>query len=178
MFQMLQINIKVSWFCFFSLIKIKDIYTGDTLNMCRSAMRMTVWMCGIFLICRLGDDVNGRFNDISKILYQNACPMSPLQSDKRLSKMIMAAKKPVYLYGCFNVRCIRETFREVSHVPFCWFTIEKYIQTNWNCHFFRCHMQLLLVSCSWENLLIDFDGFFLQNDDFFFILDIFSSHYA
>lgn len=98
----------------FSLIKMKDIYIGDTLNMCRSAIRMTVWMCGIFLICRLGDDVNGRFHDISKILYQNSCPLSPLQSDKRLSKMIMAAKKPIFLYGCFNIRCIRDTFRDVS----------------------------------------------------------------
>lgn len=75
---------------------------------------MSVWMCGIFLICRLGDDVNGRFHEITRMFYSHSCTLGPLQSDKRFSKMISIAKEPIYLYGCFNIRCIRETFREVS----------------------------------------------------------------
>lgn len=79
-------------------------------------IRMSVWMCGIFLICRLGDDVNGRFHEITRLFYSHSCTLGPLQSDKRFSKMISIAKEPIYLYGCFNIRCIRETFREVRRV--------------------------------------------------------------
>lgn len=82
--------------------------------MVRSLVRMNGWFFGFFMICRYGDDVTAHFRPIAKLIEQSAQQEMPTQIHGFLTTMIVPIKQPIYMYGCFNVRCIHATFQKVS----------------------------------------------------------------
>lgn len=82
--------------------------------MVRSLVRMNGWFFGFLMICRFGDDVTAHFRPIAKLIEQCAQQEMPTSIHEFLTTMIVPIKQPIYMYGCFNVRCIHATFQKVS----------------------------------------------------------------
>lgn len=66
------------------------------------------------MICRYGDDVSAHFRPIAKLIEQCAQQEMPTSTHGFLATMIIPIKQPIYMYGHFNVRCIRATFQKVK----------------------------------------------------------------
>lgn len=75
---------------------------------------MPGWILGFYYICKFGDEVTSRFQNIAHSIY--ACPwhIMPIKMTKHFPMLIAISQQPIYLHGSFNIRCIRETFQKVS----------------------------------------------------------------
>lgn len=91
----------------------QDIYAGDQLNVFRSMIRMYGWIVGFYYICKIGDGVTNRFQNIAHSIYDCPWHEMPLKMTKHIPMLIAIAQQPIFLYGSFNIRCIRETFQKV-----------------------------------------------------------------
>lgn len=85
-------------------------------------IRTMAWIIGFYYICKFGDDVTHRFQDIFNSIYE--CPWyeMPINIKKHFPMMMAFSQKPIHIYGCLNIRCTRVTFRKVSNtkiiIPF------------------------------------------------------------
>lgn len=77
-------------------------------------IRMSEWILGFYGICRFGDDVTTRFQDVANSVYD--CPWYAMSKNlsKRFPMLIAITQRPLYLYACFNIRCTRVTFQKVN----------------------------------------------------------------
>ncbi|XP_031633866.1 uncharacterized protein LOC116347428 isoform X2 [Contarinia nasturtii] len=112
------------YLCIFFLRLQTDIYAWDFLNILRSIVRIVGWIVGFFFICRFGDQVTIRFQNIGKSLEKH---QETLDFSDECSAMIKMAQKPIHLYGCFNVRCIEANFRMMMYMAFSSFIVMKAI---------------------------------------------------
>lgn len=74
---------------------------------------MSGWIVGFYYICKFGDEVTHRFQNIAHSIYNCPWHEMPLKMTKHFPMLIAIAQHPIYLYGSFNIRCIRETFQKV-----------------------------------------------------------------
>lgn len=102
-------------------LSMQDIYAGDILNILRSMMRMSGWVAGLFFICRFGDQVTLRFENIAKLIIEFSHHNMTPKMTELSSIMVKVAQKPIYLHACFNVRCLPDTFQKVSSIKLVFF---------------------------------------------------------
>lgn len=74
---------------------------------------MSGWIAGFYFICKLGDDVTESYQKISDALYDCPWYAMPVKIRKHFPTIMLVAQRPIYLYGYFNIRCKRMTFRKV-----------------------------------------------------------------
>lgn len=91
----------------------QDIDVKDALSIFRSIIRLSGWIVGFYFICHFGGEVTSRFQDIVYSIYDCPWYSMPLKIRKYFPLMIAATQQPIYLNGCFNIRCIQETFQKV-----------------------------------------------------------------
>lgn len=110
---------------------------------------MSGWIVGFGYICEYGHRVTESYQEISDCLYE--CPWyeMPLKVKKCFPIMMAVAQRPIYIYGCLNIRCIRVTYRKVGIILNK--TIFIHIETKF-CSLFSFCMLQFLTSWYWERL--------------------------
>lgn len=83
------------------------------LNIFRSTLRLSSWIAGFYLICRIGGRVTERFQDVAYSVYDCPWYAMPPKIAKTFPTIMAVAQKPIYILGIFDIRCINETFRKV-----------------------------------------------------------------
>lgn len=92
---------------------MQDINTNDFLEVFRSIARLSGWIASFFFVCQYGDRVTSRYQGIAFSIYECPWYSMPVKMAKLFPLSIAIAQQPIYIYGCFNIRCLRETFRKV-----------------------------------------------------------------
>lgn len=137
------------------MIWTQDINANDTLNILRSLIRLSGWIVGFYYICQFGGEVTSRFQDLAHSIYDCPWYAMPLKIRKYFPLMIAAAQHPMYLYGCFNIRCIQESFQKVRFGRvFSLFFMISYGLCNFHafCLFFRLCTRHFRISWFWGKL--------------------------
>lgn len=96
-------------------ISFQDLKAVNALNISRSILRMFGWIVGFFYICLYGSEVTERYQSVAHAIYN--CHLHgdlPYNIIKYFPVLIAFTQRPIYFYGCFNVRCILATFRQVG----------------------------------------------------------------
>lgn len=75
---------------------------------------MAGWIIGFYYICKFGDQVTESFQEIGESIYECPWHEMPLKIIKNFPTIIAIAQRPIYIYGCFNIRCTRITYRKVG----------------------------------------------------------------
>lgn len=91
---------------------------------------MVFWsFAQIFLFCEFGERLTGRFNEIDQQVNQCDWYTFPLQIQKLLPIFLKGTQNPIVLYGIGELKCTRETFKDVSN---CFYLLWKKIRVNLN----------------------------------------------
>lgn len=74
---------------------------------------LSVMMIYLVLLCLLGDDVTIRFRQVHDSIWECSWYKFPLDTQKLLPMILMAAQKPVFIKGYMNMQCTRESVKKV-----------------------------------------------------------------
>lgn len=69
----------------------------------------------ILLICFYGEHLLNTFEELHESVFACDWYRFPLESQKLLNTMLVAAQRPVYIRGFGSSGCTRESFKEVLH---------------------------------------------------------------
>lgn len=105
---------------------LQDINNNDLINICRSLSRLSGWIVSLFYVCEFGDHITNRFQDITHSIYDCPWYILPTNMIKLLQLSIIIAQRPIYMHGCFNIPCIRETFRTVCSIHLVFYRGRKF----------------------------------------------------
>lgn len=67
----------------------------------------------IFVFCELGINVTDRFNRIPDQIYDSEWYTFPMDIQRILPTVMVAAQQPLVLQGFANLKCTRESFKKV-----------------------------------------------------------------
>lgn len=107
----------------------QDICAGDMLNLFRSIFRLIGWIVGYLLVCKLGSDVTGRYQDIAKTIY-----WCPWKWPNTYSKCLPLPNDQ-FIYTCCLI------FAAIAHFS------ELFV---WFCHFSSLRLRLFYSKAQWD----------------------------
>lgn len=68
----------------------------------------------IFFFCEFGSQISGQFEELADVIYQSAWYSYPVNVQRLLPTILVAAQDPFIVSGFGNVLCTREAFINVS----------------------------------------------------------------
>lgn len=74
-----------------------------------------IWSFGITLFfCEFGERVRNEFEGLNDMIDELDWYLFPMEIQRMLPIIMIAAQKPVVIRGFGNIACVREVFRKVS----------------------------------------------------------------
>lgn len=71
-------------------------------------------MMYLVVLCLMGDDVTISFRHVNDSIWECAWYGLSLKSQKLLPLMLVSAQKQIYIKGYMNMRCTRQSVKNVS----------------------------------------------------------------
>lgn len=93
-----------------------------------NAFMMIFWaVIQMYIFCELGENVTERFSQIPRAIYCCDWYMYPMEIQRALPTVMVAAQQPVVFQGFSNLKCTREAFKKVKQISFFLNYIKSYV---------------------------------------------------
>lgn len=95
-------------------ISLQSVQSNNIMAMINAFSRTTTFLPMFMLTCDLGEMVTAAFGEIDEPVYAQAWHLWPLDLQKDIIPVLIAAQRPVTFKGFFALDCSRDTFKRVS----------------------------------------------------------------
>lgn len=87
---------------------------GNTIDMLRLFVCLSVVLIYLIVLCLFGYEVTIRFAEIDDSIYECGWTELPLNVQRLLQTMMAISQNPVFIEGYFNDQCTREYLTKVN----------------------------------------------------------------
>lgn len=98
------------------MIKIKSSPTTNILVLVASTLATIVSLILVFFLCELGESVANQYKLVDDELYQCDWYSFPIEVQRSLVIFRSYTQQPVLIQGFGNIRCVRNSFKNVSSI--------------------------------------------------------------